>query len=104
MDFKIGDKVLFKNENLKGEVVKMNSNYKLTVLSSDGFELNIAVKDLVKIEQGTDKATSYGENFYTKDVVVKSSKIQKKKVDFIDRKQSNSDGIPGLVWIYCCSL
>ena len=79
MDFKIGDRVLFKNENLKGEVVKINSNYKLTVLSSDGFELNVAVKDLVKIEQGTDKATSYGENIYTKDVDVRSSKLQKKQ-------------------------
>jgi len=79
MDFKIGDKVLFKNEKLKGEVIKINSNYKLTVLSSDGFELNVAVKDLVKIEKGTDKAISYGENIYTKDIDSRSSKSQKKK-------------------------
>jgi dsDNA-specific endonuclease/ATPase MutS2 len=78
MDFKIGDKVLFKNEKLKGEVIKINSNYKLTVLSSDGFELNVAVKDLVKIEKGTDKAISYGENIYTKDIDSRSSKSQKK--------------------------
>ena len=79
MDFKIGDKVLFKNENLKGEVIKINSNYKLTVLSSDGFELNVAVKDLVKIEKGTDKATSYGEYTYTKDVDRRTSKSQKRQ-------------------------
>ena len=79
MAFKIGDKVLFKNEKLKGEVIKINSNYKLTVLSSDGFELNVAVKDLVKIEKGTDKAISYGENIYTKDIDSRSSKSQKKK-------------------------
>ena len=79
MDFNIGDKVLFKNETLKGEVVKVNSNYKLTVLSSDGFELNVAVKDLVKIEKGTDKAISYGENIYTKFIDSRSSKSQKKK-------------------------
>ena len=79
MDFKIGDKVLFKNENLKGEVIKISSNYKLTVLSSDGFELNVAVKDLVKIEKGTDKATSYGEYTYTKDVDRRTSKPQKRQ-------------------------
>ena len=79
MEFNIGDKVLFKNENLKGEVVKVNSNFKLIVLSSDGFELNVAVKDLVKIEKGTDKATSYGENIYTKDVDRRTAKSQKRQ-------------------------
>ena len=79
MDFKIGDKVLFKNENLKGEVIKINSNYKLTVLSSDGFELNVAIKDLVKIEKGTDKATSYGEYIYNKDSDRRISKTEKKQ-------------------------
>ena len=78
MDFKIGDKVLFKNENLKGDVVKINSNYKLTVLSSDGFELNVAVKDLVKIEKGTDKATSYGEYTYYLRMLIKELQNHKK--------------------------
>ena len=77
MGFKIGDKVLFKNENLKGEVIKINSNYKLTVLSSDGFELNVAIRDLVKIEKGTDRATAYGEYSYIKDVDRSTSKSQK---------------------------
>lgn len=75
MQFSIGDKVLFKRENLKGRVVKINSHYKLTVLSKDGFEINVSVKDLVKIEEGTDKADSYGEVLYPKDIssgVIKS--------------------------------
>ena len=79
MDFNIGDRVLFKKENLKGEVVKINSSYKLTVLSSDGFELKVDFKDLVKIEQGTDKAASYGEYTYTKDVDRRTSKSQKRQ-------------------------
>ena len=79
MDFKIGDKVLFKNEKLKGEVVKINSNYKLTVLSSDGFELNVSFRDLVKIEKGTDKATAYGEHTYTHDVDRRNSISQKRQ-------------------------
>ena len=33
-----------------------------------------------------------------------NSEIQKKKIDFIDRKQSNPDGFPGLVRIYCCCI
>ena len=79
MDFDIGDRVLFKKENLKGEVVKINSNYKLTVLSSDGFELNVDIKDLVKIEQGTDKAASYGEYTYVKDFDKRTLKSQKRQ-------------------------
>ena len=79
MDFNIGDRVLFKKEKLKGEVVKINSNFKLTVLSSDGFVLNVSVKDLVKIEQGTDKAASYGECTYTKDVDRRTLKSQKRQ-------------------------
>ena len=79
MDFKIGDKVLFKNDNLKGEVVKINSNYKLTVLSSDGFERNVAVRDLVKIENGTDKAASYGEYTYNNAVDRRTTKSQKRQ-------------------------
>ena len=79
MGFKIGDKVLFKNENLKGEVVKINSNYKITVLSSDGFERNVSFIDLVKIEKGTDKATSYGEYIYNKDFDRRISKTVKKQ-------------------------
>ena len=79
MDFNIGDRVLFKKEKLKGEVVKIKSNYKIIVLSSDGFELNVAIKDLVKIEKGTDKATSYGEYTFTKDVDRRTAKLQKRQ-------------------------
>ncbi len=67
MEFQLGDKVLFKKEDLKGEVVKVNSAYKLTILTSDGFEVNVSAKDIVKIEKGTDKATSYGDVFHQKD-------------------------------------
>ena len=80
MQFSVGDKILFKKENIQGEVVKINSLYKVTVLSKDGFEMNVSVKDLVKIEQGTEKATSYGAYFYSKESdsqVIKSQKQQR---------------------------
>ena len=67
MDFKIGDKVLFKSENQKGELVKVNSPYKVVVKTGDGFEVLASTKDLVKIEINTDKASAYGNNFYHKD-------------------------------------
>ena len=82
MKFSVGDKVLFKKDNLKGEVLKINSLFKLTVLTSDGFELNISEKDIVIIEDGTDKISSYGDKFYSKDSnynLPKSLKNQRSK-------------------------
>ena len=77
MQFSVGDKILFKNEDFEGEIIRINSPYKVTVLSIDGFEMNVSVKDLVKIEEGTDKAISYGKNFYSKDSDSKRIKSQK---------------------------
>jgi dsDNA-specific endonuclease/ATPase MutS2 len=79
MQFSVGDKILFKKENLQGEIVRINSLYKVTVLSVDGFEMNVSVKDLVRIEQATDKATSYGDDFYSKELDSKGIKSQKKQ-------------------------
>ncbi len=67
MEFKVGEKVLFKSENQKGEIVKINSPYKVVVKTEDGFEVLASTKDLVKIEVNTDKASAYGNNFYQKD-------------------------------------
>jgi len=80
MEFSIGDKILFKNDNIQGEIVRINSPYKVTILSKEGFEMNVSVSDLVKIEKGTDKVTSYGVNFHSKDSnpkVIKSYKKQR---------------------------
>lgn len=81
MKFHVGDRVLFKNESLEGKIIRINSAYKVTVISLDGFEMNISVKDLVKIEEGTDQVTSYGNNFHSKEdagkKLVQSRKKQK---------------------------
>tara|TARA_B100000902_G_C27016429_1_gene767424 strand:+ start:79 stop:582 length:504 start_codon:yes stop_codon:yes gene_type:complete len=78
MKFSLGDKVLFKRENIEAEVISINSPYKVRVLSEDGFELNVSIKDLVKIEEGTDNISSYGNRFISKDVsrIPKRSRIQ----------------------------
>ena len=73
MQFKLGDKILFKTENHKGEIVKINSTYKVTVQTEDGFEVLASVKDLVKVEVNTDKAMAYGNYFHQKDADNKSS-------------------------------
>ena len=75
MKFSLGDKVLFKKERIEAEVIRINSPYKVRVLSKDGFELNVSVKDLVKVEVGTDNITSYGNRFIFKD----TPRILKKK-------------------------
>tara|TARA_B110000003_G_C16473577_1_gene466661 strand:+ start:168 stop:674 length:507 start_codon:yes stop_codon:yes gene_type:complete len=80
MKFATGDKVLFKKDNLKGEIIKINSHYKVKVLTEDGFEINISVNDLAKIEVGTDDSTSYGTIISNKDhakVRIVSSKKEK---------------------------
>ena len=79
MQFTIGDKVLFKKDDLKGEITRVDSLYKVTVLTDDGFEMNISIKDLVKVEEGTDKAISYGEIGYSKDKISKSLKHQQQE-------------------------
>ena len=67
MRFLIGDKVLFKRDKLKGEVIFINSLYKVTVLTQDGFEMLVSVSDLVNVEVGTDTSDSYGNNFFAKE-------------------------------------
>lgn len=77
MKFSIGDKVVFKKENVKGKIVRINSLYKVSVLSNEGFQMNASVKDLVKIEKGTDNVDSYGLNFPSKDSTFSAIKPKK---------------------------
>ena len=79
MSFDLGDKVLFKRDKMGGQVVKINSAYKITVLTDNGFEISVSVRDLVKIEPGTDEVVSYGKFFYSKDIDSKSVKLQVEK-------------------------
>tara|TARA_B100001250_G_scaffold169435_1_gene145920 strand:+ start:11226 stop:11732 length:507 start_codon:yes stop_codon:yes gene_type:complete len=79
MSFAVGDKVLFKKDKMEGQVVKINSAYKITVLADNGFEISVSVRDLVKIEPGTDEAVSYGKFFYSKDIDSKAVKLQVEK-------------------------
>jgi len=82
MHFNIGDKVLFKRNKLKGKILEIKSTYKVIVISTDGFELEVNTNELAKIERYTDNASSYGNNFSSKDSKSKpviSEKRKKKK-------------------------
>ena len=80
MNFKLGDKILFKTDNQKGEIIKINSIYKLTVMTEDGFEVMTSVKDLVKIELNTDKEIAYGNDIFLKDFKCKSRNYFKRDI------------------------
>ena len=82
MKFSVGDKVLFKKEILRGKVSKIISIYKVLVLTQDGFEMNVSVNDLVRVEEGTERIASYGRvsNFKDfKETSFKAKKSQKSK-------------------------
>ncbi len=67
--FKIGDSVLFKKEAESGVVIRINSAYKVTVLTSEGFELNVSNKDIIFKDENTNKAIAYGDYVHRKDKV-----------------------------------
>ena len=73
MEFKVGDKVLFKKEMQSGIIININSLYKVVVKTEDGFEVLASVKDLVMVEVNTDKSSAYGNYFHQKDNDNKSS-------------------------------
>lgn len=68
MSFSVGDKVAFKKDTIKGEILSIESPYKVTILCVDGFEMSVSVNDLVKIEEIT-----YVKDVYTDHLDVKDS-------------------------------
>tara|TARA_B110000967_G_C18887859_1_gene565237 strand:+ start:705 stop:1211 length:507 start_codon:yes stop_codon:yes gene_type:complete len=78
MQLKIGDKILFKTDSQKGTILKINSQFKVTVKTEDGFEVLSSIKDLVKVEVNTDKISAYGNYFHQKDNNNNSSKSFKR--------------------------
>ena len=79
MSFFIGDTVLFKSEDQHGIITKLNSPYKVTVKTSDGFEVLVSIDDLVRIEEGTNHPDAYGSNFHIKDFPKTINKSNKDK-------------------------
>ena len=78
MQLKIGDKILFKTDNQKVNIIKINSPFKVTVQTEDGFKVLSSISDLVKVEVNTDKITAYGSYFHQKDNNLESNKSFKR--------------------------
>ena len=67
MEFKVGDKVLFKKEKQSGVIIKINSLYKVQIETPEGFEINVSIHDIILFDSLTDKSSAYGTDFYQKD-------------------------------------
>ena len=68
MEFKVGDKVLFKKEKQSGVIVKINSLYKVQIETAGGFEINVSVKDIILVDSLTEKPSAYDTDVYHKDL------------------------------------
>lgn len=77
MDFKVGDKILFKREKQTAVILKINSIYKVLVERSDGFQMNVSVKDIILVNTDTEKG--YGSCFYNKDQIITHKKGSKQE-------------------------
>ena len=77
MDFKVGDKVLFKREKQTAVILKINSIYKVLVERSDGFQMNVSVKDIILVD--TDTVEGYGSCFHNKDKNHTDKKVSKQQ-------------------------
>ena len=54
MTFQIGDKVSFLNNNSKGVVTNILSNFRIMVRNEDGFELSVSVNEIVPASSKSD--------------------------------------------------
>ena len=69
MKFKVGDNIIFKKEKQSGIIVKINSLYKVKIETSDGFNVDVSVDDIILTDSITEKASAYGSDILHKDVL-----------------------------------
>ena len=75
MKFSVGDKIKFKRDSASGYVTSIYSDFKLIIMTNDGFEIKVSNNEVVKIDDETDKILSYGTHFENKDY--KEKKVSK---------------------------
>ena len=78
MRFLVGDKILFKNSNLKGIVIEVISDYKVIVCSEEGLNLRTSVRELIKVNDSTNNSSAYGS--------IASKKMQNIRVNNFKKK------------------
>ena len=86
MSFKVGDKVLFKKEKEKGEIVMLIGNLKALVRNSYGFKVQVMLSDLILYSSQNDSSLSYGESFPDKDIENEGNRYKKYSKKYIDNK------------------
>ena len=67
MKFSVGDKIKFKRDSVSGYVTSIYSDFKLIIMTNNGFEIKVSNNEVVKINDETDKILSYGTHFENKD-------------------------------------
>ncbi len=86
MSFKVGDRVLFKKEKEKGEIIMLIGNLKALVRNSYGFKVQVMLSDLILYSSQNDSSLSYGESFPDKDFDSENSRYKKYSNKDIDNK------------------
>jgi len=86
MSFKVGDKVLFKKEKEKGEIIMLIGNLKALVRNSYGFKVQVMLSDLILYSSQNDSSLSYGESFPDKEIENEGNRYKKHSNKDIDNK------------------
>ena len=86
MSFKVGDRVIFKKEEDKGEIVMLIGNLKALVRNSYGFKVQVMLSDLILYNSQNDSSLSYGESFPDKDIDSEDNRYKKHSNKDIDNK------------------
>lgn len=82
LKFQIGDQILILNDNLKGHVINIESNYLIVELKDSGLKTKIAFYNAIKLEDYNDMSniTCPGHNYNEKNQIIQDlhqEKIQK---------------------------
>lgn len=76
MLFNIGDKVLFKKKKGEGKIISFINSDKVLILDNFGFEVEVALSELIPSSSDYISKESYGEDFLNKDLCIDEEKIQ----------------------------
>ena len=53
MKFSVGDRIKFKRDSASGYVTSIYSDFKLIIMTNDGFEIKVSNNEVVKINDET---------------------------------------------------
>jgi dsDNA-specific endonuclease/ATPase MutS2 len=86
MKFKVGDQVSVLDDDLQGIIMKIDSD-RITVLTSDGFEMDFSTSELIKIEGELNLKQNMFSNTTAYDIISKKEQSKKKKSTSVKPKK-----------------